>query len=219
MIAIVVLGWLPAVAWWLVARTRRIGWIVGLALLGWAAVATVAVTAFPRAQAEVSVGYLPVAVTIVGVGRAVENRRLGRAERPRGSWLYRIAVVLAALVAGICAPFSFYVFNSEPFIPSADELLPVPAGLSTTVEEPAGHPCGSGVCGRFITVTGRSGQPTSDVYDQVRQHLIGRGWDLGNGGQSCRPTGWLLDRRSMCVSVFARDSAVHVSFEGPRAWP
>ncbi|WP_141725424.1 hypothetical protein [Micromonospora pallida] len=219
MIVIAVYSALTAVAWWLAARTRRIGWIVGLVLLGWTAVAAVVIAAFPRAQAEMTVGYLPVAVAIIGVGRAVERRRLGPAERPRGSWAYRVAVVLASLVACVCAPSSFYVFNSEPFIPSADELLPVPAGLSATVDEPDGHSCGSGACGRFFTVTGRSGQPTSGVFEQVRQHLISRGWDLGHGGQSCQPTGWLLDQRSMCVSVYILEDAVHVSFEGSRAWP
>ncbi|MBE1488223.1 hypothetical protein [Plantactinospora soyae] len=219
MIVILVLGALSAVVWWLVARTRRVGWTVGLALVGWAAVAAVVVTAFPRARADVIVGYLPVAVAIIGVGRAVENRRLGRAERDRGSWLYRLAIVLTSFVACVCAPFSFYAFNGEPYLPSADELLPVPAGLTATVEEPAGPPCGSGACGRFITVTGRPGQSTGDVYEQIRQHLISRGWDLGHGGQSCRPTGWLLDQHSMCVSLSIREGGVRVSFEGWRAWP
>ncbi|MEO3927726.1 hypothetical protein ABGB07_28235 [Micromonosporaceae bacterium B7E4] len=155
MIAIVVLAALSAVVWWLVARTRRVGWTVGLTLVGWAAVATVVVTAFPRARADVFVGYLPVAVAIIGAGRAVETRQLGGAERDRGSWPYRMAIVLASFVACVCAPFSFYVFNGEPHLPSADELLPVPAGLTATVEEPTGPPCGSGACSRFVTVTGR----------------------------------------------------------------
>ncbi|WP_052745008.1 hypothetical protein [Micromonospora sp. HK10] len=219
MIALAVSGALSVVVWWRVARTRRIGWIVGLVLLGWAVIAAAVVVAFPRAQAELSVGYLPVAVSIIAVGRAVERRRLGRAERPRGSRAYGMAVVLASFVACVCAPFSFYTFNSEPFIPSADELLPVPAGLNATVEEPVGTACGSGACGRFITVTGRPGQPASGVYEQVRQHLASRGWRLGNDGRSCRPTGWLLDQRSLCVSVFVEGTAVHVSFEGSRAWP
>ncbi|MDG4787579.1 hypothetical protein O7626_16825 [Micromonospora sp. WMMD1102] len=219
MIAIVVLAAMSAVVWWFVARSRRIGWTVGLALLGWAVVATVVYTAFPRARADVFVGYLPVAVAIVGAGRAAEVRRLGRAEPDRGSWPYRLAIVLASFVACVCAPFSFYVFNGEPYLPSADELLPVPAGLTATVEEPEGSACGSGACGLAITVTGNPEQSVNEVHEQIRQHLTGRGWDLGHGGESCRPTGWILDQHSLCVSVFIQHGQVHVSFTGWRAWP
>jgi hypothetical protein len=187
-------------------------------LVAWAAIAVMVVAVFPRARVEVSVGYLPAAVAIIGVGRTLENRRCGRAERDRGAWLYRVAVGLAGLVACICAPFGFYAFNSEPFLPSADELLPVPGQLRATVEDPEGLPCGSGVCGRFIIVTGGQGQSERDVYEQTRQHLVSRGWNLDHGGWACRPTGWLLDRRTICVSVSMRDGAVHVSFEGARAW-
>ncbi|MFY1692735.1 hypothetical protein [Plantactinospora sp. WMMB782] len=219
MIAIVVLAALSAVVWWFVARSHRVGWTVGLALLGWAVVATVVVTALPRARADVFVAYLPVAVAIIGAGRAVEIRRFGRAEPDRGAWPYRLAIVLASCVACVCAPFFFYAFNSEPYLPSADELLPVPANLTATVQEPEGSACGSGACGISITVTGGPGQSVNDVHEQIRQHLIGRGWDLGHDGTSCRPTGWLLDQHSKCVSVFTQEDGVHVSFAGWRAWP
>jgi hypothetical protein len=196
-----------------------VGWIVGLTLAGWAA-ATIAVgAAIPRARAEVSVVYLPVAVALIGAGRTVQNRRLGRPERDRGARYYRGAIALAGLVACICSPAAFYAFNSEPFVPSAKELLPVRAGLTAVVEESDGGSCGSGVCALFITVTGGPGQPANDVLEQVRQHLTNRGWRLDLAGEDCRPVGWLLDRRTMCVSVAVRDDAVHVSFDGVRAWP
>lgn len=194
-------------------------WVVGITMVAWAAISIVVTVAVPRARAEVIVGYFIGVATIMGVGRAVENRRLERSKPDGGSWLYRIMIGIAGLVVCACAPFSFYAFNSEPFVPSADELLPVSAGLSATVEEPTGPPCGSGACNRFLVVIGKQGRPVSDVYEQVRQHLNRRGWNLDHRGQACRPTGWLLDRRHLCVSVYPAEGAVRVSFEGSRAWP
>jgi len=130
-----------------------------------------------------------------------------------------IASVVVCLVASVCGSFLFYAVNSQPFTPSADELLPVPKGLHATVEEPTDLACGSGMCGLRITVTGTRGQSSREVYKQVRQHLSNREWDLDRNGQACRPNGRLFDRRDLCVSVSSYDGAVHVNFEGWRAWP
>lgn len=213
------LGALPPIVWLLSARKGQVRRVVAITLIAWAVVSIVLAAAVPRAGAEVVVGYFIGVAAVMVVGRAVENRRLGRSEPNAGSWLYRIMIGFVGLVVCACAPFSFYVFNSEPFVPSADQLLPVPPGLSATVEEPEGLPCGSGACYRSVVVTGEQGQPVSDIYEQIRQHLISRGWNLRHSGQDCRPTGWLLDQRHLCVSVYPLEAAVHVSFEGSRAWP
>jgi hypothetical protein len=106
---------LPVVAWLLVARTRRTSWIVGLVLLGWIALAVGIVAVFPRARAEVTIGYLPVAMAIIWIGRGRERRQLGLAalatdaEQRSGVWAARILVAVSTVVTCVCTPSTVLV--------------------------------------------------------------------------------------------------------------
>ncbi|MEV4627824.1 hypothetical protein AB0J90_16205 [Micromonospora sp. NPDC049523] len=209
---------LPALAWLLGARTRRVGWIVGLALVGWLATLILLVAVFPRAGAEAVLGSLLGAALIVAVGHAVEDRRVGGTTPVRGAGLRRFSMASAIGVTGVCAPLVILGLNTDPFIPSADELLPVPAGLVASVDRTDGTSCGSGVCDVSVSVRSGSGQPVGEVQRLVRDHLSARGWRLDDDGRSCRPAGWLLDRRTTCVDVRQNAALVRVTIEGHRAF-
>lgn len=105
---------LPCVAWILVARTRRIRWILGLVLLAWIGLAIGIVAVFPRARAEITIGYLPVAVAVIWIGRRWERRQLGLPERGSGTWATRILLAVTTIITCVCGPFAFLVFNSDP---------------------------------------------------------------------------------------------------------
>jgi len=214
---VVVVFVLPLMAWALMARTLRFGWMVALAVLAWIGVVVGIAAAFPRARAEMIAVYLPVALAICWLGRRAESRAL-RPDAPReGGWAFGALVALTVTATCLCGPALFYVLNSEPFLPSSDELLPLPQGLHATPAD-GDLPCGSGVCERRFTVAGEAGQPMVEVRQRVVQHLTARGWEFGSDGWACRPAGLLLDRTTMCASVFLYDGVVHVTFEGARAW-
>ncbi|GIF75405.1 hypothetical protein Asi02nite_49230 [Asanoa siamensis] len=209
---------LPPVVWWRGARTRRVGLVVGSVLAAWAVATVILYFAAPASRLEILIGYLPIAMAVVALGRAVERTRLGRAEWDQGWWLYLGSLLLAGFVSccfGLIATMS----SSEPFLPSADELLPVPAGLTAVVKERDAGSCGSGVCTLSITVTGSAGQTQDEVYARVHDHLVDRGWDLDEYSAGCRMTGWLIGRREVCVKVSNGEGAVRVWFEGARADP
>lgn len=210
---------LPCVAWIFVARSRRIGWIVGLVLFGWIGLVMGIVAVFPRARAEITLVYLPVAVAVIWIGRRLERRQLGLPERASGVWAVRILLAVTTVITCVCGPLVFFAFNEDPFMPSADELLPLPRGIhATEMTGDHAYSCGTGSCTRRFTVTGRPGQPASEVRDVVSRHLRGRGWKLDAGGQDCHGAGWLLDRTTICVGVYVHDGVVYVAFEGARAW-
>jgi hypothetical protein len=211
---------LPCVAWILMARTPRLRWIIGLALLGWIALAIGIVAVFPRARAETTIAYLPVAVAVIWIARRRESRQLGLPERASGAWAARILLAVTTVITCLCGPFAFYAYNSEPFMPSADELLPLPQGIHVTdITGDRVDSCGTGSCTRRFTIAGKPGQSASEVRDLVGSHLRGRGWELDADGQDCHAAGWLLDRTTICVRVGLRDGTVYVSFDGGRAWP
>lgn len=211
---------LPCIAWILMARTPRIRWIVGLALLGWIATAIGIVALFPRARAEITVAYLPVAVAVIWIARRRESRQLGLHEQASGKWTARILLTVATVITCVCGSFAFLVYNSEPFMPSTDELLPLPQGLhATDITGDRVDACGTGWCTRRFTVTGRPAQSASQVRELVDAHLRRRGWELDTDRQDCQPAGWLLDRTTICVGVHIRDDTLYVSFDGGRAWP
>lgn len=216
---IAVLLALPCVTWILVARTNRIRWRIGVVLLGWIGLAVGIVAVFPRARAEITLGYLPVAVAVIWIGRRLEQRHLGLVDRRSGAWVARIVLTVTVVVTCVCGPFAFYAYNSEPFMPSADELLPLPEGIhaTDTTGDPL-HSCGTGSCTRRFTVTGKPAQSASEVRGLVSQHLRGRGWKLDANGQDCHGAGWLLDRTTICAGAYVHDDVVYVTFEGSRAW-
>jgi hypothetical protein len=200
---------LPCIAGILVARTPRIRWIVGLALLAWIGLAVGIVAFFPWARAEVTLAYLPVAIAVIMIARRRGSRQLGLPEQATGSWAARILLAVATAITCVCGSFAFLVYNSEPFMPSADELLPLPQGLhANDITGDRVDSCGTGSCTRRFTITGTPTQSASQVRELLGWHLHRRGWELDAHGQDCRGAGWLPDRTSICISTYIHDATV-----------
>jgi len=165
---------LPCVAWTLMARTPRIRWIVGLALLAWIGLAIGIVAVFPRARAEITIAYLPVAVAVIWIGRRWESRQQGLPDQAAGKWAEKILLTVATVITCVCGSFAFLVYNSEPFMPSADELLPLPQGIhATDITGDRVDSCGTGSCTRRFTVTGKPGQAASECGNCLAHTYVG----------------------------------------------
>jgi hypothetical protein len=193
--------------WLAMSRTSRMRWIVAAALVGEAAIAGVLIDFLPRGFFEVALGVLILGVATVATGRLIDRRRLG----PAGQTRVRVArhlLVGWALTALMCGGV---VLKPGPFFPETDEVLPLPDGLHATVAPTDRGGCGSGVCSRTITVTGRPGQANDDLYAEIKRHVKARGW-----GSQCRPVGWLLVRTTECVELAARDGQVTIFLSGNR---
>ena len=64
------------------------------------------------------------------------------------------------------------------------------------------------------------GQPTGQVHARLRQHLADRGWRLDASGSGCKPAGWLIDQREVCVELWpAGPEGLRLTLSGLRAWP
>jgi hypothetical protein len=189
-------------------------------LLAWIGATIGILAVFPRARAEITIAYLPVAAAVIWIARRRENRRLGPPEQAAGQWAARILLAVAAGITCVCGSFAFLAYNSEPFMPSTDELLPLPQGLhATDATGDRVDSCGTGSCTRRFTITGKPAQSANEVRELLGAHLRRRGWELDADGQDCHQAGWLLDRTTICARVGVRDGTVYVSFDGWRAWP
>jgi hypothetical protein len=191
----------------LMSRVPQIRWVTALIMTGLTAVAVTLIFLLPRGGREVLLACLVLALATVVCSRVAERRRLGPNRQTRAAvpsyllagWLF---VVLCSLTM---------LWRPAPFYPAADTVLPLPDGLQATVNPVEDGDCGSGLCTRTITVTGRPGQTGQDLYAEMRRHLQARGWGAG-----CRPVGWLLDRASECVEVTPADGQVTIALSGSR---
>lgn len=208
-------------AWLTVARRPRFTGVV-LVALTLVAVASITLAAVqPRAAVEARLLlFLGVAVTLLASGE-MQRRKLGDTgddDRARRRWPYRIAVGLALFVALACIPAAAWDFNDDGFVPSVQELGPLPGGLAL---RGAGgdSECGTGRCAVSYALVGGPGESAEEVARRMWGHLASRGWPQPDGGGSCRPAGWLLDTRETCVSISTADGAARLTLEGGRPYP
>lgn len=221
---VIILVWAaaPLLAWLLLSRVRSTGVVIELVI----AVYLVLLVAVgfgwieTRAKVEMLLAYAPLTVALIWLGRRIEHRRLGATAVKGG----RKRAVGRMLVAGhvgatvlCCTPAAFSL-SSNPFLPSDDEVLPLPAGTVLVSNEDEG--CGSGICTRSVTVTGSDGQAAEIVYRQVVEQLRRQhGWRFDSGGYECRPAGWLVDRTELCISVRVdAPRNVVIELQGARAF-
>ncbi|MGK5445078.1 hypothetical protein ACSNN7_25070 [Micromonospora sp. URMC 105] len=216
MLLAVVVAVVAFLAWLTVARERRLSAVV-LAVLLAVSVGTAALAAVqPRAAVESRVLlFLGVAATLL-VARETQRRRYRDARAGR-RWPYRIVVGLALVIAVGCVPGWALDRNEDGFVPSVRELGPLPADLTLRADGPG--ECGHGGCAAGYRVAGRPGEPAEQVARRMWEHLGGRGWPAANGGRSCRPVGWLLDRRETCVWISSPQGAVELILSGGRPYP
>ncbi|MET9928915.1 MULTISPECIES: MFS transporter [unclassified Streptomyces] len=181
----------PLIAWARTARTRTTGLAVGGVLLA-AGALLVAVqhgwdAGIPRADAHLLLGVAAPAVIWCGVRleRAQEGpeseewaRRRSRSVGLLGTHfgLTLVGCLLAFLLAGGAA------------VPPAEHVPDLPPGLTVLSE---GSSCGSSSCTRSVTVGSRDGLTNAEI-----RHRLGH-----SPSWTCRPNGWLLDRRDRCVGV------------------
>ncbi|WP_433288896.1 hypothetical protein [Micromonospora sp. CA-244673] len=207
--------------WLTVARLR---WLTGVVLVALTLVAAASVTLTgvqPRAAVEARLLLLVgVAVTLLVAVKA-QRRRLGdRGDDDRAGrrWPYRIGVGLALFVALGCIPVAAWDFNDDGFVPSVQELGPLPGGLA--VRGAGGDAeCGTGRCAVSYPLVGRAGESADQVARRMWDHLVSEGWPGPDGGRSCRPAGWLLDTRETCVAISTDDGEARLTLEGGRRYP
>ncbi|MFG3301778.1 hypothetical protein [Micromonospora chersina] len=205
-------------AWLTVAR---LPWCTGVVLVALILVAVASVTLAavqPRAAVEARLLLFGgVAVTLLVAGE-MQRRRLGDDDRTSRRWPYRIAVGLALFVALACIPAAAWDFNDDGFVPSAQELGPLPGGLA--IRGAGGDSeCGSGRCAVSFALVGRPGESADQVARRMWGHLASIGWPAADGGRSCRPAGWLLDTRETCVEISTAEDGARLTLEGGRPYP
>ncbi|MCP3785453.1 hypothetical protein NLX85_19000 [Micromonospora sp. A3M-1-15] len=212
---------LALLAWLTVAR---LPWFTGVVLVALTLVAVASITlaaVVPRAAVEARLLlFLGVAVTLLVAGE-MQRRKLadsGDDDRAGRRWPYRIAVGLSLFVALACIPAAAWDFNDDGFVPSVQDLGPLPDGLA--IRGAGGDSeCGTGRCAVSYALVGRPGESADRVARRMWGHLASRGWPAPDGGHSCRPAGWLLDTRETCVSISTADGAAGLTLEGGRPYP
>ncbi|WP_262285817.1 hypothetical protein [Micromonospora sp. MA102] len=208
-------------AWLTVARLPRFTGVVFVAL-ALVAVASLTLAAVqPRAAVEARLLlFVGVAVTLLVAGER-QRRALGDTDddgRAGRRWPYRIVVGLALFVAVACIPGAAWDFNDEGFVPSVQELGPLPDGLA--VRSAGGDlECGTGRCAVAYPLVGRAGESADQVARRMWDHLVSVGWPAPDGGRSCRPAGWLLDTRETCVEISTAEGGARLTLEGGRPFP
>ena len=217
----------PVVCWVLLVRDPLIGSVVAAVLLtsaaGYASLAAGWVT-ISRGRLDLLVTYPLVAAVILGIGLGLQRHRPATAavagadsqRRVAGHVLLTVYIGLGVLV-GI--PAATYFVNDGPFVPSASELLPLPADLAVTDNREIG--CGSAECDRVMIISSRTGGSSTDVVQRLREHLVrARGWHLDADDSACRPRGWIVDRTSLCLSISVnQQQEVHVNLAGRKEAP
>jgi hypothetical protein len=209
MVVLLLCGYLglPVACWWILSRARVSGGVVGLllAVLSLAVIFLVTGWVYLPARIDLIMAYAPAASGVIGLGLLLQRQRLGAHAVPAGRprvrvaahtllWTYLAAVLLC------CAPGVRELLSWQPPVPGDRELLPLPAGLTVLNEQD--EVCGSGICGRTITIGTSTGLTANQIRQRLREHLSdAHGWQLGPHDSECRRQGWLIDRTTLCVSI------------------
>ncbi|NYI04668.1 MFS transporter [Allostreptomyces psammosilenae] len=188
----------PLVAWALLARTRVVGSAVGGVLLagaGW--LVAVQQGWIPAHRADAHAGYAVGAALLVALGGRVERRVSkdgpGRPGRGRG---WALGLLCTQLVVTFWGSVLYVLVTTEASVPPARAVPALPPGL-TVVTQQSG--CGSGNCYRLLEI----GSTTGLSHDEIVRAL-------DRPHETCRPNGWLLDRRELCVGVDDSDGRVRL---------
>ncbi|MEU9731566.1 hypothetical protein [Streptomyces sp. NPDC048002] len=188
----------PVVVWAVIARTRPVGFAIGgMLLVGASLLISVQRGWIDAPRPDVHLVFTALAPVLIACGAGLEGRH---EDSPPPEWIPRrngaigwLGMQFAlTLVVGIL--YALMISEGSDAPPSKD-LTPLPPGLSIVNE---GIGCGSGGCYRLATVTSKDGLSRPEI---IRE--------LGLQQESCRPSGWLLDWRDVCVG--ARDNGENVT--------
>ncbi|MET8832855.1 hypothetical protein ABZV78_02915 [Micromonospora sp. NPDC004540] len=116
-----------------------------------------------------------------------------------------------------CIPAAAWDFNDDRFVPSVQELGPLPGGLAVRGAGGVAE-CGTGRCAVSYRVAGRAGESAEQVARRMWDHLLSKGWPTPDGGRSCRPVGWLPDTPRTCVAISTAGDAARLTLEGGRPY-
>ncbi|MER7828263.1 hypothetical protein ABTX85_37580 [Streptomyces sp. NPDC096097] len=178
----------PAVVWMTIARTRPVGFAIGGTLLAGASLLISVQQGWidaPRPDAHLL--STAVAPLLIACGVRLEGRH-----EPPPQWASRrnaaIGVLGTQFALTLVVGLLYALMLSEGWDAPPSKALPsLPPGVSMVDE---GISCGSGGCWRTATVTSEDGLSRPEV---IRE--------LGLQQESCRPSGWLLDWRDVCVGA------------------
>ncbi|WP_204294452.1 hypothetical protein [Actinoplanes campanulatus] len=201
MLVPILLLWLP------MSRSAVSRWTVAAILAVVIVAASGVVTVAPRGLFETAVAALALSAVAVVIARFRERRLLGPGRQRRVTLPSKL---LVAWLLFVCLCIGV-LLRPNPFLPSADLVLPLPDGLHATVVENEGSACGSGSCTRTILVTGRPGQSPATLHTEVVAHVTGR--DQAPG---CQPIGWLLSPATECTAVYTDRDRVVITLTGLR---
>lgn len=180
----------PAVVWMTIARTRGIGFAIGGALLAGAGLLIGVQQGWidaPRADAHLV--YTALAPLLVACGAGLEGRH---ENSPPPEWIPRrngaIGFLGTQFALTLVVGLLYAVMLSEGSdAPPARAVPALPPGITVVSE---GTSCGSGGCYRLVEVASEDGLTRPEII---------RTLDLRK--ESCRPSGWLLDWRDVCVGA------------------
>ncbi|MFD6423768.1 hypothetical protein [Streptomyces sp. NPDC060198] len=142
----------------------------------------------PRPDAHLV--FAAVAPLIVAAGAIWERSQEGPAP-DQDTWAARrsgaIGVLGTQFALTLVASLLYALVLTGASTPAASAVPALPAGL--TVESQS-EGCGSGNCYRLLTIGSENGLSYQEI---IRR--------LGITHEKCRPNGWLLDRRDLCVGL------------------
>ncbi|MEV8226767.1 hypothetical protein AB0P41_12025 [Streptomyces sp. NPDC079167] len=188
----------PAVVWMKIARTRPVGFAIGGTLLAGASLLIGVQQGWidaPRPDAHLV--FTALAPMLIACGAALEGRH---ENSPSPQWVSRrngaIGFLSMQFILTLVVGLLYALLISDGSeAPPPKALPPLPPGISVVDE---GISCGSGGCWRVVTVTSEDGLSGPEIIREL---------DLQQ--ESCRSSGWLLDRRDLCVG--ARENGKNVT--------
>ncbi|WP_069174102.1 hypothetical protein [Streptomyces griseus] len=180
----------PTVVWTTIARTRPVGFAIGGMLLAGAGLLISVQQGWidaPRPDAHLV--FTALAPLLIACGAGLESRH---GNSPPPEWIPRrngaIGFLGTQFALTLVVGLLYALLISEGSDAPPSKALPsLPPGISMADE---GISCGSGGCWRAATVTSGDGLSRPEI---IRK--------LGLQQESCRPSGWLLDWRDVCVGA------------------
>lgn len=188
----------PLIAWWQLARTRLMRTVVGSALLAGAGLLVAVQHGWVAAlRADAHLVYAVGTTLLITFGAVWERHQEGPGTQ---SWTHRRSTAVGLMGTLLTITFGgsllYALMMSEASVPSTRAVPKLPSGLKVIAHSSS---CGSGNCYRLLEIGSTTGLSRDEIISRLdRPH------------ESCRPNGWLLDRRDLCVGVDASDGRVRL---------
>jgi hypothetical protein len=206
----------PLLCWALMARTTVVSAVVGVLLFGcaWLIVAADQGWIATRAELELDLGYAPVTGLLITAAAFTNHRRGSRVFRKRAMAGGSVLGLYVVAVAALGSPCYMMFRVDDTLFPSRTEILPLPDGLTVAADSGDVEEC-SHICDRTLRIGSDRGLTPDQVERRLRDSLrTDHGWQLGPDGTACRPHGWWLDRRTVCLALTRTGDGAQVYLQG-----